>query len=109
MKVRSSLRKLCDLCRFVRRRKKLYVVCNGNPKHKQRQGYLTTTPECNTCVPVANDRPLLHSSFAASGLNFSRTTGSSSGTPVMNVPRSRAAPGLGSSFAASALPFGARF
>ena len=38
MKVRASVRKICDKCRFVRRRGNLYVICSVNPKHKQRQG-----------------------------------------------------------------------
>ena len=41
MKVRSSIRKLCAACRFVRRRGRLYVVCKANPKHKARQRYHT--------------------------------------------------------------------
>ena len=32
MKVRASVRKLCDACRFVRRRGRLYVVCKDNKK-----------------------------------------------------------------------------
>ncbi|ORX48555.1 hypothetical protein DM01DRAFT_1338610 [Hesseltinella vesiculosa] len=38
MKVRSSVKKICDGCTTVRRRGKLFVVCNKNKKHKQRQG-----------------------------------------------------------------------
>ncbi len=37
MKVRSSVKPICDKCKIVRRGKRLYVVCS-NPKHKQRQG-----------------------------------------------------------------------
>lgn len=37
MKVRSSVRKMCANCKFVRRNGVLYVICS-NPKHKQRQG-----------------------------------------------------------------------
>jgi large subunit ribosomal protein L36 len=37
MKVRSSVRKMCANCKFVRRKGRLYVICS-NPKHKQRQG-----------------------------------------------------------------------
>jgi large subunit ribosomal protein L36 len=37
MKVRASVRKICDNCRLIRRRKRIMVVCS-NPKHKQRQG-----------------------------------------------------------------------
>nr|YP_009105269.1 ribosomal protein L36 [Pedinomonas tuberculata]AIT93926.1 ribosomal protein L36 [Pedinomonas tuberculata] len=37
MKVRSSVKKICDKCRLIRRRGKIMVICT-NPKHKQRQG-----------------------------------------------------------------------
>ncbi|MBW6440849.1 50S ribosomal protein L36 [Patescibacteria group bacterium] len=37
MKVRASVKKMCDNCKIVRRKRKLYVICS-NPKHKQRQG-----------------------------------------------------------------------
>jgi large subunit ribosomal protein L36 len=37
MKVRSSVRKMCDHCKMIRRRGVLRVICS-NPKHKQRQG-----------------------------------------------------------------------
>jgi len=37
MKVRASVKKICDKCKVVRRNGKLYVICS-NPKHKQRQG-----------------------------------------------------------------------
>jgi large subunit ribosomal protein L36 len=37
MKVRSSVRRMCDNCRLIRRQTKLLIICT-NPKHKQRQG-----------------------------------------------------------------------
>ncbi|MBE6159424.1 MAG: 50S ribosomal protein L36 [Bacilli bacterium] len=37
MKVRPSVKKMCDKCRIIRRNGKVIVICN-NPKHKQRQG-----------------------------------------------------------------------
>ncbi len=37
MKVRSSVRKMCEKCRIIRRRGVVRVICS-NPKHKQRQG-----------------------------------------------------------------------
>ncbi len=37
MKVRASVRKICEKCRLVRRRGRVVVIC-ANPKHKQRQG-----------------------------------------------------------------------
>ncbi|MDR3558965.1 MAG: 50S ribosomal protein L36 [Candidatus Pacebacteria bacterium] len=37
MKVRASVKKICDKCKVIKRKGKLYVICE-NPKHKQRQG-----------------------------------------------------------------------
>nr|YP_009033829.1 ribosomal protein L36 [Mesotaenium endlicherianum]AHZ11212.1 ribosomal protein L36 [Mesotaenium endlicherianum] len=37
MKVRASVRRMCEHCRLIRRRGKIMVVCS-NAKHKQRQG-----------------------------------------------------------------------
>nr|UXE31034.1 ribosomal protein L36 [Ostreobium quekettii] len=36
MKIRVSIRKICNNCRLVRRKGKLFIICK-NPKHKQRQ------------------------------------------------------------------------
>lgn len=47
MKVKASIRKICDKCKIVRRskrlkkgktKKKILMVICSNPKHKQRQG-----------------------------------------------------------------------
>ena len=37
MKVRASVKKMCDKCRVIRRHGRVMVICT-NPKHKQRQG-----------------------------------------------------------------------
>ncbi|HEX2421982.1 MAG: 50S ribosomal protein L36 [Actinobacteria bacterium] len=37
MKVRPSVKRICDRCRVVRRRGRILVICS-NPRHKQRQG-----------------------------------------------------------------------
>ena len=37
MKVRASVKKMCDKCKIVRRHGKVLVICQ-NPRHKQRQG-----------------------------------------------------------------------
>ncbi|MDQ7038796.1 MAG: 50S ribosomal protein L36 [Aquificota bacterium] len=37
MKVRASVRKRCAKCKIVRRKGRVYVICE-NPKHKQKQG-----------------------------------------------------------------------
>jgi ribosomal protein L36 len=38
MKVRSAVRKMCLHCRSVKRKGRVYILCNVNPRHKQRQG-----------------------------------------------------------------------
>jgi len=37
MKVRSSVKRICENCKLIRRHGKLLVICS-NPRHKQRQG-----------------------------------------------------------------------
>ncbi|XP_004287312.1 PREDICTED: 50S ribosomal protein L36-like isoform 4 [Fragaria vesca subsp. vesca] len=41
MKVRSSVKKMCEFCKTIKRRGRVYVYCTANPKHKQRQGFST--------------------------------------------------------------------
>ncbi|KAJ5543245.1 hypothetical protein N7535_005675 [Penicillium sp. DV-2018c] len=38
MKTRSSVKRLCDGCKPVHRKGRVYIICSKNPKHKQRQG-----------------------------------------------------------------------
>jgi ribosomal protein L36 len=75
MRVRSAVRRLCKDCRVVKRRKRLYVTCKRNPRHKQRQGFSTTTtsielvpsttlpvyPSTATLVATNNQPPVLQS------------------------------------------------
>ncbi|MEK7565449.1 MAG: 50S ribosomal protein L36 [Patescibacteria group bacterium] len=37
MKVQASVKPRCNKCKIVRRKGRIYVVCQ-NPRHKQRQG-----------------------------------------------------------------------
>ncbi|KAI8471072.1 MAG: mitochondrial ribosomal protein L36 [Monoraphidium minutum] len=45
MRVRGSVRRLCEYCFVVRRRGKLFVMCKKNPKHKQRQWFTTAAAQ----------------------------------------------------------------
>nr|YP_009446723.1 ribosomal protein L36 [Adenocalymma biternatum]ATY48037.1 ribosomal protein L36 [Adenocalymma biternatum] len=36
MKIRASVRKICQKCRLIRRQGRLRIICS-NPRHKQRQ------------------------------------------------------------------------
>jgi len=38
MKVRPSVKRMCDRCKIIRRRGRVFVICSSNPRHKQRQG-----------------------------------------------------------------------
>lgn len=38
MKVKASVKRICDKCKIVKRKGKIYVICKANPRHKQRQG-----------------------------------------------------------------------
>lgn len=38
VKVRSSIRRICEGCKIVRRRGRLFVICVLSARHKQRQG-----------------------------------------------------------------------
>lgn len=37
MKVRASVKKICNKCRIIKRKGVVMVICE-NPRHKQRQG-----------------------------------------------------------------------
>ncbi|MFU0469237.1 MULTISPECIES: 50S ribosomal protein L36 [Gardnerella] len=37
MKVSPSVKKICDNCRVIKRKRRVMVICT-NPRHKQRQG-----------------------------------------------------------------------
>jgi len=37
MKVRASVKQICDQCKVIKRKGRVMVICK-NPKHKQRQG-----------------------------------------------------------------------
>ncbi|KAJ3815969.1 ribosomal protein L36-domain-containing protein [Lentinula aff. lateritia] len=54
MKVRSSVKVMCDGCSIVRRKGRVYVVCSKNPKHKQvrASSFAAKNYGTKTCVYV---------------------------------------------------------
>jgi large subunit ribosomal protein L36 len=38
MKVRSSVKPICEHCKVIRRQGVVRIICKKNPRHKQRQG-----------------------------------------------------------------------
>ncbi|KDD73664.1 hypothetical protein H632_c1951p0 [Helicosporidium sp. ATCC 50920] len=63
MKVRSSVKRMCEACRVVRRRGKVFITCKSNAKHKQRQGFHTATSES----PVTAAAPVSTGGFSLFG------------------------------------------
>ncbi|XP_065851406.1 uncharacterized protein [Euphorbia lathyris] len=56
MKVRSSVKRMCEFCQVIKRRGRVYVICSSNPKHKQRQGMSSFAFEGATSAE-ANPKP----------------------------------------------------
>ena len=42
MKVRPSVKPICEKCKIIKRKGRVMVICE-NPKHKQKQGCATET------------------------------------------------------------------
>jgi ribosomal protein L36 len=61
MKVRTAVKRLCDTCRIVLRRGRVYVVCKANPKVrvKTEDELLKEGRESDTCVLLTPLPPLL--------------------------------------------------
>ena len=38
VKVRSSVKPICEHCKAIKRNGVIRIICKRNPKHKQRQG-----------------------------------------------------------------------
>lgn len=38
MKVRPSVKPMCEHCKIIKRKGRVMVICSANSKHKQRQG-----------------------------------------------------------------------
>ncbi|XP_058760286.1 uncharacterized protein LOC131633597 [Vicia villosa] len=79
MKVRSSVKKMCEYCRTIKRKGRVYVLCTANPKHKQRQGMSTFADEATSHQPSVE----ISSSSATQEIKPFRTfpTGLASITP----------------------------
>ena len=55
MKVRPSVKPMCDKCRVIKRKGRVMIICE-NPKHKQRQGYLEKQMACIAGVDIPRDK-----------------------------------------------------
>ncbi|KAK9075672.1 hypothetical protein SSX86_003998 [Deinandra increscens subsp. villosa] len=84
MKVRSSVKKMCEFCRTVKRRGRVFVLCSANPKHKQRQGLSTISfPEASFTSRIS-EMQMARSSYQA---NDARSFGVGGGLASLLVER----------------------
>ncbi|KAI5073498.1 hypothetical protein GOP47_0011511 [Adiantum capillus-veneris] len=58
MKVKSSVKRICQFCRLVVRRGRLHIICPANPKHKQRQGFMPLFSSSNASCSVESSEPV---------------------------------------------------
>ena len=49
MKVRPSVKKMCDKCKVIKRKGKILVICD-NPKHKRLTAAAVGSSRCKLCV-----------------------------------------------------------
>lgn len=64
MKVRSSVKVMCDGCQVVKRKGRMYIICSKNPKHKQVSlSTATPFPHLMHSVHSVKDRDRLSSSL----------------------------------------------
>ena len=49
MKVRPSVKPICEYCKVIRRNGRVMVICPANPTHKQRQGSLERRKHGSYC------------------------------------------------------------
>ncbi|KAJ8431855.1 hypothetical protein Cgig2_023499 [Carnegiea gigantea] len=70
MKVRSSVKKMCEFCRTVKRRGRVYILCTASPKHKQRQGVSTFAHE-GPLITTSKDASLKSENFGSRSLHSS--------------------------------------
>lgn len=64
MKVRPSVKPMCEKCKVIKRKGRVMVICE-NPKHKQKQGWsvlfirsINISSKCK--VNINNNKSLLH-------------------------------------------------
>ena len=66
MKVRPSVKPMCEKCKVIKRKGKVMVICE-NPKHKQRQGQKTVT-SLKACMNIAKSGTAIEAEQKAKGM-----------------------------------------
>jgi len=49
VKVKPSVKKICNKCRIIRRHGRVMVICT-DPRHKQRQGWVPARAQARRCT-----------------------------------------------------------
>ena len=81
MKVRPSVKKICDKCKVVRRKGVVRVICE-NPRHKQRQGESTWLASPASTFPVASTFTSRSGTSTVSGRATARQICAKAGIPL---------------------------
>ena len=55
MKVRSSVKPICEKCKIIKRKGSIRVICE-NPKHKQRQANFANCDSCENFFVRLHER-----------------------------------------------------
>lgn len=63
--MRSAIKRICDGCKIVKRKGRLYVTCDKVPKHKQRQGVFTVTDGAMPAAAAAEEEATTSAAAAA--------------------------------------------
>ena len=63
MRVRAAVRRLCDSCRVVIRRKRVFIVCKANPKVSICSFHGCKLPVCYVQWPAECNSPLNYSTY----------------------------------------------
>ena len=71
MKVRASVKPMCDKCKVIKRHGRVMVICE-NPKHKQRQGS-TNSVRANRLQKFADSHRKKNNKKHSKNVNMNRS------------------------------------
>ena len=69
MKVRASVKPLCDKCKVIKRKGRVAIICE-NPKHKQRQGWFCVGWSEQKRTKCRSNAELMNDNFANSKMKW---------------------------------------
>ena len=98
MKVRVSVKRMCQACKVIKRKGRVYIYCKENPRHKQRQGYHTLA----STLPFGNVSSLPQ--FSSSTLDFIKVDSTIHSVNCSCCPHSTTSSSMSESHSGSMIP-----